>query len=269
VANDAKSSPRGVAVRSRLKSPARIIEKARQIANSIIQKNTNCVDGYLLLVSTYESQRKFIDANRIIDEALGFNPNQHDLLLNKVWNLRELGNLAEALSIASQMSVSNTSDWEALSLLALLYNDLEDFRAAEENAKKSLRISMDQPGLLMLLGQILRKQGHLDQAIEYFSKAAVESPQIIEPCLEIGDIYFDQQNFAEALDAYQEAINRNEKDARPFYKAGLIMKEIKDYQSAEKMLKIAAELAPKDTSIRRQLAGVIALNFVHSPLEAK
>jgi len=245
------------------------VEKARQIANSIIQKNKNCVDGYLLLVSTYESQKKFVDANRIIDEALGFNPNQHDLLLNKVWNLRELGNLAEGLSIASQMSVSNTGDWEALSLLALLYNDLEDFRAAEENAKKSLRISMDQPGLLMLLGQILRKQGHLDQAIEYFSKAAVESPQIIEPCLEIGDIYFDQQNFADALDAYQEAINRNEKDARPFYKAGLIMKEIKDYQSAEKMLKIAAELAPKDTSIRRQLAGVIALNFVHSPLEAK
>ena len=245
------------------------IEKAKHIANTIIQKNANCVAGYLLLVSTYESQKKFVDANKILDEALGFNPNNHELLLNKVWNLRELGNLAEALSIASQMSVSNTSDWESLSLLALLYNDLEDYRAAEENAKKSLRISIDQPGLMMLLGQILRKQGHLDQAIEYFSKAAVESPQIIEPCLEIGDIYFDQQNFAEALDAYQEAINRNESDARPFYKAGLIMKEIKDYQSAEKMLKIASGLAPKDANIRRQLAGVIALNFVHSPLEVK
>jgi tetratricopeptide (TPR) repeat protein len=245
------------------------VDKAREIAKSLIQKDANFVEGYLLLVSTYEAQGKFTEAKRILEEALSVNPGNRDLLLNKIWNLRQIGGLPEALAIASQMSVADPSDWEALSLLAILYNDMEDYRAAEENAKKSLRISIDQPEILMLVGQILRKQGHLDQAVEYFSKAAVASAQVIEPCLEIGDIYFEQQNFPEALDAYQEAINRNENDGRPYYKAGLIMKEVKDYQSAEKMLRIAANLIPKDANIRRQLAGVIALNFVHSPLEAK
>jgi hypothetical protein len=47
------------------------------------------------------------------------------------------------------------------------------------------------------------------------------------------------------------------------------MREIKDYQGAEKMLRIASELNPKDTNIRRQLAGVVALNFVHTPAEVK
>ena len=153
--------------------------------------------------------------------------------------------------------------------LRSLYNDLEDYRASEENAKKSLRINPDQPEIMMLLGRILKKQGQLDQAIEYFSKSAIVMPNMNEPCIEIGDIYYEQQNFPDALDAYQEAINRKENDARPFFKAGLIMKEVKDYQGAEKMLKIAANLAPKDINIRRQLAGVIALNFVHSPMEAK
>ncbi len=245
------------------------IDRAKQIANSVIQKDKNFVDGYLLLVSIYESQKKFLDAERIIEEALSFNPNHHELLINKVWIQRELGNLPEALKVASQMSIDNPNDWEAFSLLALLYNDLEDYRTAEENAKKSMRINSDQPEIMMLLGQILKKQGQLDQAIEYFSKAAIATPTIIDPCIEIGDIYFDQQNFPDALDAYQEAINRKENDARPYFKAGLIMKEVKDYQGAEKMMKIAASFAPKDSNIRRQLAGVIALNFVHSPLEAK
>jgi tetratricopeptide (TPR) repeat protein len=245
------------------------IDRAKLIANSVIQKDKNFVDGYLLLVSIYEYQKKYLDAERILDEALSFNPNHHELQINKVWILRELGNLPEALKVVSQMSIDNPNDWEAFSLLALLYNDLEDYRAAEDNAKKSMRINSDQPGIMMLLGQILKKQGQLDQAIEYFSKAAIATPAIIDPCIEIGDIYFEQQNFPDALDAYQEAINRKENDARPYYKAGLIMKEVKDYQGAEKMLKIAASFAPKDSTIRRQLAGVIALNFVHSPLEAK
>ena len=64
-----------------------LLDNAKQIANHVIQKDRNFVDGYLLLVSILESQRKISDAGKILDEALTFNPNHHDLLLNKVWNL--------------------------------------------------------------------------------------------------------------------------------------------------------------------------------------
>jgi Flp pilus assembly protein TadD len=47
--------------------------------------------------------------------------------------------------------------------------------------------------------------------------------------------------------------------------AGLALKEAKDYAAAETELRLAAELAPKDARIQRQLAGLIALNLVHQP----
>lgn len=244
-------------------------EKARKMALNVVQSNPTIIEGQLLLIAIHERQIHFQEAIRVAEKALIANPGNHSLMMSKAWNLREIGNLVDALTIVSQLSVANPDDWEALSLLALIYNDMEDYHAAEESAKKSLRLVMDQPGILMLLGQILRKQGHLDQALEYFSKSAALNTEDIESCLESGDVYMEQQNYPSALDAFQEAIGRNEKDPRAYEKAGLIMKEVKDYQGAEKMLRIAADLSPKDVNIRRHLAGVIALNFVHSPLEAK
>ncbi len=244
-------------------------EKAKQNAYQVIHKDPENIDGQLLMISILENQNKFPDAVRMAEKALIVNPENHELLMSMAWNLREIGSLVDALNIISNMSVQNSEDWEAHSLLALIYNDLEDFQAAEENAKKSLRVNMEQPGILILLGGLLRQQGHLDQALEYYSKAAAINNEDVVACLQVGDIYFDQQNYPSALDAYREAIIRDSSDARPYFKTGQIMKEVKDYQGAEKMLRMAAKLSPKDTNIRRQLAGVIALNFVHSPLEAR
>ena len=58
------------------------------------------------------------------------------------------------------------------------------------------------------------------------------------------------------------------KDHRPFYHSGLILREGKDYRGAETMLRRAAELAPDDLNIRRQLGAVITLNLIHSSQEA-
>jgi tetratricopeptide (TPR) repeat protein len=52
-------------------------------------------------------------------------------------------------------------------------------------------------------------------------------------------------------------------DYRAFYQSGLILRDNKDYAPAESMLRRAAELAPDNLSIRRQLVAVIALNLVH------
>jgi hypothetical protein len=42
-----------------------------------------------------------------------------------------------------------------------------------------------------------------------------------------------------------------------------MLKDAKDYSSAEVMLRKAAAVDPKDVNIKRQLGAVIALNLVH------
>jgi tetratricopeptide (TPR) repeat protein len=166
--------------------------------------------------------------------------------------------------LASELSQRFPNDIEVLKILANLYHDIEDFQAAEVVARKSLHLQSNQPDIHLLLGKVAKHQGQLDQALNHFSKAAMSIAEGVEPWLEIGDIYQDQQETEKALESYREAYSRNDKDYRAFYKTGLLLRDLKDYQGAEKMLKIASSLSPKDTNIRRQLAGVIALNLVHS-----
>ncbi len=225
-------------------------------------------EAYLLLVSIYLAKNKLQEAIKVADNGLNHCRNGAALKMIKATILQSIGREPEALQLVSQISTADPTNFEALTLLANLYQDLGDLDAAEMTAKKSIRISKNQPKLQLLLGRILTKKGNLDQALEYLSKSAALVPDDVESCLEIGKVYLEQQDLASALDAFKEAIERNPKDHRAFYQAGLIMKEIKDYHGAEKMLKLSAELAPKDANIRRQLAGVMALNFVHSPMEA-
>jgi Flp pilus assembly protein TadD len=58
------------------------------------------------------------------------------------------------------------------------------------------------------------------------------------------------------------------RDNRPIMAAVNLMRNAKDYANAEILLRKAAEIAPNDLNIRRQLGAVIALNMVHSSQEA-
>jgi tetratricopeptide (TPR) repeat protein len=242
-------------------------DKALKKAEDILKIDPGCEEAYMLLISIYQAKNKLQEAIRAADNGLNHCENGTELKMVKAKILRSIGRETEALQLASQISTSEPNNFKALELLAYLYHDLGDISAAEMTAKKSIRLSQNQPDLQLLLGRILIQKGNLDQALEYLSKSAALLPGDVEACLEIGKVYLEQQDLASALDSFKEAIERNPKDYRAFYQAGLIMKEIKDYQGAEKMLKLAAELAPKDANIRRQLAGVMALNFVHSPME--
>jgi Flp pilus assembly protein TadD len=53
-------------------------------------------------------------------------------------------------------------------------------------------------------------------------------------------------------------------DYRPYYQAGLVLKDSKDYVAAEAMLRRAAQLAPAEVSVHRLLGAVVALNLVHN-----
>ncbi|MEM5773851.1 MAG: tetratricopeptide repeat protein, partial [Anaerolineaceae bacterium] len=85
----------------------------------------------------------------------------------------------------------------------------------------------------------------------------------------LADIYRDKHDPVKALEVYNKAIKAKPDAHSPYFKAGLMLRETRNYQEAELMLKQAARLAPDDLNIRRQLSAVIALNMVHQAQEEK
>jgi tetratricopeptide (TPR) repeat protein len=115
-----------------------------------------------------------------------------------------------------------------------------------------------------LLGNLLRKTGQLDAAIHHLSEATRLNPGQIEAYLDLGGTQQERRQHTLALQTYQRAIQVAPRDPRPYHQAGLALKASHDYPEAEKMLRRAADLAPEDLSIHRQLGAIVALNLVYN-----
>jgi tetratricopeptide (TPR) repeat protein len=87
---------------------------------------------------------------------------------------------------------------------------------------------------------------------------------MVSAYLELGAVHQDRRQHTQALDAYRRAIDVAPDNPQPYYEAGLLLKEGRDYQGAEDMLRRAAHLARNDVNIHRQLGALVAINLVHS-----
>lgn len=239
-------------------------DKSKMKIQEILNISPTYEPAYILNSVILKENGKYSEALKIINVGLEKCPDSKGLMIEKILNLKEMGDSSNSLLLCSELSQRYPNDVEVLRILATLYYDIEDYQAAEVVARKSLHLLSNQPETHLLLGKVSRNQGQLDQALSHFSKAAMLNAESIEPWLEIGDIYQDQQESEKALEAFREAYSRDDGDFRAFYKTGLLLRDLKDYQGAEKMLRLASSLSVKDTNIRRQLAGVIALNLIHS-----
>jgi tetratricopeptide (TPR) repeat protein len=245
-------------------------EKSAQFAKSFVNIHPEDIDATKLLISSNKRAGKLDDTIRLIDLALVHIPVELAFKLEKLDVLIDLGRYDDAAKYSAELKETFYDHPEFNAKVADLYMRMGDFHAAEHAAKAAIRNSEQGfPELRTMLAQILADQGQFDQALHYLGEAAAMDVENAKPCFEMGKIYYRIKDFQQALISYQEAIKRDRDEPQAYYEAGIIMREIKDYQGAEKMLRIASELNPKDTNIRRQLAGVVALNFVHTPAEVK
>jgi len=120
-----------------------------------------------------------------------------------------------------------------------------------------------------MLGRLQRKTGQLDQAIAHLSDAIHYDPSMIEAYLELGKTYQERRDLEKAIKVFQKGSQADSFDPRPYYHAGMALKDCKDYAGAEAMLKEAKKYAPKDPIIIRQLGVVTALNLVNNLRETR
>ena len=150
--------------------------------------------------------------------------------------------------------------------LAEAGKNTEAIQAAQQALHRSSgQLPLDEQAQLhQLLGRLLRQSGQLDQSIHQLSEAIRIAPQTLTSYLELGITQEERRQHGPALDTYKKAINIYPLDPRPYYQAGLLLKASRDYPAAESMLRKAADKAPDDIKIHRQLAALVALNLVHN-----
>ncbi len=190
--------------------------------------------------------------------------------LEKARLLRQAKGLPAALEAYDQLASAYPDEAIIQAPLARALMDAGESDQAIEVAQKALQNGADRlkaedaAYLHRMIGRNARRTGQLDQAIHHLSAAVETSPYEMEAYLELGNAYQERRQYGEALEVYEKATYINRDDHRPYFLAGQVLKEIKDYINAEEMLRRAAELAPDDLSVHRLLGAVVALNLVHN-----
>jgi tetratricopeptide (TPR) repeat protein len=210
------------------------------------------------------------DAIAVLDRARESVEDEVPLLIRRA-ELLANGRGLDTLVKLSQRHPDRSEVFFALSKSLAEAGSMADAIQAAQRAVKITGKSTSHEQLAavhMHLGRLLKQSGNLDQSLHHLDQAAKLAPHTAASHIERGRVFLARRQNKAALQAFQQAAALAPNDATPHFEMGLALKEAKDFNAAEAELRKAATLAPKDRLIQRQLAGVIALNIVHRPIEA-
>lgn len=209
------------------------------------------------------------EALATLEKAIPLAAEPLPLLLERIRLLEKQQGAESSLAALQQLAERYPEEPSVLAMLAVSQAAAGQTETATRTAQRALRGAaalepVQQASLHHLLGRLLRQAGQLDQAVHHLSEAARLAPTEVEAFLELGGTHQERRQYSLALQNFQKAIAVAPADPRPYYQASLALKASRDYQGAESMLRRAAELAPNDLAIHRQLAALVALNLVHN-----
>ena len=243
------------------------IEAAMDYAKMVIDREPNNEEGLLFLSRLLEKQGLIKEALTVLQQTAGVHEVSIKFKLKIARLLLQLNDYPAVLPYLKELETENPLNIEVKILLAETLAANGEHQEAEIFAHEALRINPEAEDLLLLLGKLQKDSGHLDQAVHFLSEVINKNAKDVEAYLLLGETYQERREFKMALDTYKKAIKSMPNDYRPFYQAGLMLRELRDYLEAETMLRRAADLAPDNLNIRRQLGAVVALNLVHNSRE--
>ena len=177
------------------------------------------------------------------------------------------------LAIAASLRQQNNESAEAMVRLSLEMRPgftaahilLSDIEGADKRPALALAALADVPGsdplgpmVQLRRAALLDETGQSGAAIGLLQKLAGEHADRAEPWAQLGDVYRRKEQFADAVQAYNHAIDKIGVPIRAnwplFYARGIALERAGQWPRAEADLKYALELAPDQPSILNYLA---------------
>jgi len=243
-------------------------------AHAILDEHPEHPQALFILSQALQALDKPVEALNIIEKILPTVADNTAINLNRMQLIKQSKGISKALEELNQEVSHHPDNPELIALLAEWLLEAGKQELAVKTARTALQYGVNNDkqnlprntlaDLHYLIGKQTRESGQLDQAIYHLNETIRYAPEKIEPYIELGEVYQARREFKQALKVYQKAIDSTEPDYRPYYYAGKVLKDNKDYLAAEAMLQKAEQLAPNEVGIHRLLGAVVALNFIHN-----
>jgi tetratricopeptide (TPR) repeat protein len=177
--------------------------------------------------------------------------------IDACWNFFDAGDYKRAVEAGKLAVKKYPKNSEAYLCLGLSYLSVGELKLAYKNMKKAESLTNDKEDLLYIytiIGQILEKMGHLDDALLYFSRSLNLAKDLGNTDMKasilnnIAAIYHQKGELDKALSYYEESLNlvADEKEKAPTYNnIAMIYYNKGDYKKAIKYFQKAIEISEK------------------------
>jgi tetratricopeptide (TPR) repeat protein len=138
----------------------------------------------------------------------------------------------EALAAFKSAIAKNPSYKEALYEAGWCSNELEKFTDAASFLQKAKSLDASNQKIYFELGYACKHLNKTDEAIVNFKKTLELSPDYEGALLNLGNIYYDKEDYKTALGYYTKYLQDEDADNYYYYKAGWCANDVKKYELA-------------------------------------
>jgi len=142
-----------------------------------------------------------------------------------------------------EASTLNPADGSAHYNLGLIYQQRHQYDEARSSFKRAIEIDPEETDAHYQLGRIAREEGRLADAINHFDAVVTRHPEHSqnEVWREIGNAYFEADQYEDAHGAFERFIDKRPSDAEGRYRYGLTLHRLGRYDDAANEMKACIE----------------------------
>jgi tetratricopeptide (TPR) repeat protein len=164
-------------------------EQGLQRIDKVAQKAQNA-DAYLLAGQTRLALTEYDLARRDADAAVRLNPSLPGLQTLNGMILEQTGNYTAAEAALRQALKTDPQDFNAHFYLGAILYFRREMKEAKSELQRSLELRSTSAPARYELALVLRGEGNLDAAIQNLEAVARESPDWLQPHIELSALYY-------------------------------------------------------------------------------
>ncbi len=240
-----------------------LLDKTREAEESYrkaIALDPESPDAHFNLANVLRADGRVLEAIELYRIALDFSPKgAPDIQNNLGLALSELGQHKEArtaLTKSIEIAGDSSDGWFNLAKQATLVGDLA---TAELHLRKVLSLNPGHTGAHLELGNLMRADGRLEEAVAIYRKLIALSPNDAAAWNNLGATLTDLRLTDDAEAAFRKATSLDPKSDEAFFNLGKHLSLFGDESAAVEMLQHALSLNPRNAAAYTQL-GFIAQN---------
>ncbi|MDZ8260548.1 tetratricopeptide repeat protein [Nostoc sp. ChiQUE01b] len=273
---------------------AKRFTQAEEVYRQIIDKNPKQSEALYGLGMLAQQQGKYQNAEQFFQAALQLQPKAGEIYNSLGFSLQQQGKLEEAIacyekallilpdSIEVQINISNTlhiqgklSPEEQVHYaglnheFALTRHQAGDFKFAELYYRQAIALQPDLGKSHSNLGEILQKQGRLNDAIKSCQQAIKIKPDDANAYHNLGYFFHEKGRFEQAIEAYEKALSIQPDLAVTYNNLGNLLKAQNRIDAAIESYQKAIKIRPDIDYIYCNLGTVfIPANKIEAAVEA-